>query len=192
MARKKNYEDSEVIAKATELFWRNSYHNTSMSLLESTMGINKFSIYASFGSKQGVFLASLKAYRDQHSSAFIKLKYSQAGVADIKQFFYDCLTIYGAQDTSKGCLMTNTRLQINSEEETLIINEIQSFVDYQRQLFSKKLQEQNVSEQQALRIADYLIIAKQSVSAASKVHPIEQVHDFIEITFDAVNAKLLN
>jgi len=44
MPRKKSYEDNDVIEKATELFWRNGYQNTSMSLLESTMGINKFSI----------------------------------------------------------------------------------------------------------------------------------------------------
>ncbi|WP_418135168.1 TetR/AcrR family transcriptional regulator [Psychromonas sp. GE-S-Ul-11] len=87
MPRKKSYEDNHVIEKATQLFWRNGYHNTSMSLLESTMGINKFSIYASFGSKQGVFIASLQAYRALHSPAIIKLKQSDQGLMAIKAFF---------------------------------------------------------------------------------------------------------
>jgi AcrR family transcriptional regulator len=38
------------------LFWRNGYESTSVRMLEKEMGINQFSIYASFGSKQGVFL----------------------------------------------------------------------------------------------------------------------------------------
>ncbi|GAK75996.1 transcriptional regulator [Nonlabens ulvanivorans] len=54
MARKKEYIESEVIEKAMTLFWRNGYENTSMQMLEKEMGINKFSIYSSFGSKHGV------------------------------------------------------------------------------------------------------------------------------------------
>jgi hypothetical protein len=36
-----------VIEKAMSLFWRNGYQNTSVRMLEG-MGINQFSIYASF------------------------------------------------------------------------------------------------------------------------------------------------
>jgi len=50
MARKKEYREEEVIEKAMNLFWRNGYESTSMQMLEKEMGINKFSIYASFGS----------------------------------------------------------------------------------------------------------------------------------------------
>ena len=53
MARKKQYIESEVIDKAMHLFWRKGYENTSMRMLENE-SINKFSIYASFGHKQGV------------------------------------------------------------------------------------------------------------------------------------------
>jgi len=188
MPRKKSYEDNDVIEKATELFWRNGYQNTSMSLLESTMGINKFSIYASFGSKQGVFIASLQAYRTLHSTAIIKLKQSNQGLIAIKTFFYDCLDIYHDTDCSKGCLMSNTRAQLNNHKETKILAEIQSFVDYQRQLFIDKLLEHGLDQSTAVKQANYLIITKQSISAASKVHPIEQVHDYIEFTFNAISA----
>ena len=186
MPRKKNYEDKDVIEKATNLFWQNGYQNTSMSLLESTMGINKFSIYASFGSKQGVFLASLKVYRDQHTPAIIKLKQSSQGLPAIKQFFYDCLDIYHDKESSKGCLMSNTRAQINNKEDAAILSEIHAFVEYQRQLFIEKLIQDGLEQTVATKKANYLIIAKQAVSAASKVHPIEQVNDFIELTFSAI------
>lgn len=41
------------------LFWRNGYETTSIQMLEKEMGINKFSIYSSFGNKEGVFIESL-------------------------------------------------------------------------------------------------------------------------------------
>jgi AcrR family transcriptional regulator len=62
MARNKQYNEQEVIEKAMSLFWRNGYQNTSVRMLEKEMGINQFSIYASFGNKHGV-VESLKCYK---------------------------------------------------------------------------------------------------------------------------------
>ena len=45
MARKKQYNEAEVIEKAMRLFWRNGYESTSVRMLEKEMGINQFSIY---------------------------------------------------------------------------------------------------------------------------------------------------
>ena len=190
MARKKNYEDNDVIEKATELFWRNGYENTSMSLLESTMGINKFSIYSSFGSKQGVFLRSLRCYRNKLSPVVIKLKHSNDGRAAIKQYFYDCLATYTDAICSKGCLMTNTRAElsghVNGETNAEILNEIESFVHYQKQLFIEKLLADGEDIISATKKANYLIIAKQAISSASKVHSLHEINDFIDITFSSI------
>ena len=60
MARKKQYKEDEVIKKATAIFCKNGYEATSVRMLEKEMGINQFSIYASFKNKQGVFLESIK------------------------------------------------------------------------------------------------------------------------------------
>ena len=67
MARKKEYTENEVIEKAMALFWRNGFETTSMQMLEKEMGINKFSIYSSFGNKNGVLLESIKCYRKNMS-----------------------------------------------------------------------------------------------------------------------------
>jgi AcrR family transcriptional regulator len=56
------------------LFWRNGYQNTSVRMLEKEMGINQFSIYASFGNKHGVFVESLKCYKTKIYSIFEKYK----------------------------------------------------------------------------------------------------------------------
>ena len=87
MARKKQYIEEEVIEKAMHLFWRNGYENTSVRMLEKEMGINQFSMYASFGSKQGVFLESLKTYKNKNKEIFETLKNSNKGAAAIKDFF---------------------------------------------------------------------------------------------------------
>ena len=186
MPRKKCYEDHAVIEKATELFWCNGYDKTSMSMLESTMGINKFSIYSSFGNKQGVFLQSLKHYRNKLSPLIIKLKHNPNGRDSIKQYFYDCLATYTDEKCSKGCLMTNTRSQLNSENDNIILDEIESFIHYQKQLFIDKLMLDGDEQTSATQKANYLIIAKQAISNASKVHSKDEITDFIELTFASI------
>ncbi|MEE3245254.1 MAG: helix-turn-helix domain-containing protein, partial [Bacteroidota bacterium] len=59
MARLKQYNEEDVLFKAMNLFWKNGFEATSVKMLESELGINKFSIYSSFGSKNGLFLSSL-------------------------------------------------------------------------------------------------------------------------------------
>jgi AcrR family transcriptional regulator len=46
----------------SDVFVLAQYESTSVRMLEKEMGINQFSIYASFGSKQGV-LKVLKCYK---------------------------------------------------------------------------------------------------------------------------------
>ncbi|MFT4804982.1 MAG: TetR/AcrR family transcriptional repressor of nem operon, partial [Psychroserpens sp.] len=93
MARTKQYSEEEVINKAMHLFWRNGYKNTSMQMLEKEMGINKFSIYSSFGNKHGLFLECLKSYKRKVNSIFEEFKNSNNGLQDIKDFFYNSVTI---------------------------------------------------------------------------------------------------
>ncbi|WP_152973229.1 TetR/AcrR family transcriptional regulator, partial [Lacinutrix mariniflava] len=92
MARKKEYNEQEVVEKAMHLFWRNGYETTSMQMLEKEMGINKFSIYSSFGNKHGLFLESLNLYKSKVSATLLKLKNGTEGIEDIKHFFMDSVS----------------------------------------------------------------------------------------------------
>ncbi len=62
MPRPKEYDREDVLRRAMERFWDHGYHATGVSDLEAAMGINKFSIYAAFGSKRGLLLETLDFY----------------------------------------------------------------------------------------------------------------------------------
>ena len=55
MARSKQFNTEEVLEKAIRLFWKQGFHATSMEDLVSTLGINRASMYNTFGSKQVLF-----------------------------------------------------------------------------------------------------------------------------------------
>ena len=184
MARKKEYIEHEVVEKAMYLFWQNGYKNTSMQMLEDNMGINKFSIYSSFGSKHGLFLRCLKSYRERINKVFEKLKNAQKGVEDIKAFFYDSVDICYQNGNQKGCLITNTYNEFSEIDDKLINKQMQEFMNNLKSLFIKKLEmDTSKSKEVILREANFLLLAKHGLAAASRVNNKKEISDYIEMTF---------
>ena len=64
MGRTKTFADTEVVRSARELFWSQGYENTAVADLEDATGLNRSSIYHSFGSKRGLFDAAIESYLD--------------------------------------------------------------------------------------------------------------------------------
>ncbi|WP_166384720.1 TetR/AcrR family transcriptional regulator [Polaribacter sp. 11A2H] len=184
MARKKQYNEDEVVEKAMNLFWRNGYQTTSMQMLEKEMGINKFSIYASFGNKHGLFLESLKSYKVKVNVILEKFKKAQNGVEDIKQFFYDSVYIDHKGSAQKGCLVTNTYNEFSESEDALIKEQMNSFMVNLKDLFIEKLQKDTTKDKATvLKQANFLLLAKHGLAAATRVNTPKEIEDYIEMTF---------
>ena len=184
MARKKEYNEEEVVEKAMQLFWRNGYEATSMQMLEKEMGINKFSIYASFGNKHGLFIESLKCYKARVNVMLAKFKKASNGVEDIKQFFYDSLNIDYKGSDQKGCLVTNTYNEFSEREDKLINEEMAHFMDELKKLLIEKLQMDTTKDKETiLKQANFLLLAKHGLAAAARVNTPKEIEDYIEMTF---------
>lgn len=189
MARVKQYNEQEVIEKAMSLFWRNGYESTSVRMLEKEMGINQFSIYASFGSKQGVFLESLKCYKRKTYSVFEKLQNGTDGVNDIKAFFYDSVEIPTkmGEFENKGCLLTNTYNEFANNEDQLIQTQMKEVMDDLKKVFIQKLAVNSTKDEATIaKQANYLILAKHGLAAASRVNNKQEIEDYIELTFSNI------
>ncbi|MBQ4914234.1 TetR/AcrR family transcriptional regulator [Maribacter sp. MMG018] len=184
MARKKKYDEAEVVERAMNLFWRNGYVNTSMQMLEKEMGINKFSIYASFENKHGLFLKCLERYKTKVRGILEKLKNANNGVADIKQFFYDSVSSDFKDDHSKGCFITNTYNEFSQIEDQVIKEQVNSFMTELKKLIIEKLKmHKGKDEETIVREANYLLLAKHGLAAASRVNTEKEIEDYIELTF---------
>ncbi|WP_276167524.1 TetR/AcrR family transcriptional regulator [Zobellia alginiliquefaciens] len=184
MARKKQYNEQEVIEKATALFWRNGYEATTVRMLEKEMGINQFSIYSSFGNKQGVFLKSIDDYKKKVRAITDKLQQSKNGKEGIKQYFYDFLEFAKEDEKNRGCLVTNTVNEIKDDSDPIIKTELVAFADNIKQLFINNLiQDEGKSPKQIEGQANYLMNSLLGLSVSSKVFDQEQIKDIIEFTF---------
>ncbi|MCL5246938.1 TetR/AcrR family transcriptional regulator [Cellulophaga sp. 20_2_10] len=184
MARKKQYIEEEVIEKAMGLFWRNGYEATSVRMLEKEMGINQFSIYASFKNKQGVFLESVKYYKTQINTIKEKLRTSNNGVIGLKQYFYDFIEFSSEGNLRKGCLVTNTVNEIKEDVEPIVMDELKKFANEIRDLFVSNLKQDDKKENALIeKQADFLMNTILGLSIASKVFHKNQLENIIEVTF---------
>lgn len=184
MARKKAYREDLVIEKAMNLFWRNGYEGTSMQMLEKEMGINKFSIYSSFGSKNGVFLESIACYKKKLYTLVNELKTTQKGVAGIKEYFYNFITFTRETEYGKGCLVTNTANEIGTDGDQAIKEALSNFTGEIKSIFASIIaQDESKNPQEVASQADYLLIAMFGLSSATRVFTEEQLGHYIENIF---------
>lgn len=184
MPRVKKYNEEEVIEKAMNLFWRNGYETTSMQMLEKEMGINKFSIYSSFGSKNGVFLESLKCYKKKLNKLLSKLESSENGVLAIKQYFYDFIEFTKETEFGKGCLVSNTANEIREDADEQIKDSLTNFTNEVKLVFANILKQDTTKDSATVeQQADFLIISMFGLSSATRVFSKTQLENYIENIF---------
>jgi len=187
MARKRKYDEAEVLEKALILFWSKGYETTSTRMLEKQMGINQFSIYASFGNKEGVFKECIKLYQQKIKTITIILENSTEPVEAIKEYFYDFIKFSSLEGVAKGCLITNTINEFGIAKETEITKEAVDFTAHMRSLFYNNLKLDTSKSVATLnKQADYLIVSMASLATSSKIFSKELLETYIEQTFNNI------
>ena len=64
MGRTRAFAEVDVVRAARGVFWNRGYEETSLPDLEAATGLNRSSIYHSFGSKRGLFDEAVESYLD--------------------------------------------------------------------------------------------------------------------------------
>ncbi|WP_330180274.1 TetR/AcrR family transcriptional regulator [Nocardia sp. NBC_01503] len=110
MGRARRFDESNLLAAATELFWSNGYDNTSVEDVSVATGVGNGSIYAAYGNKKGLFLAAFDRYCEARAQFVRTTIESAPGTARtavrtlLKAVVDDC----AAQPHRRGCLMINS------------------------------------------------------------------------------------
>lgn len=135
MPAEKQFNPDDALAKAMGAFWHRGYAATSMQDLVVTMGINRGSLYATFGDKHELFLAALRMFDERvRGQLLANLVKSHAPREAIRQLFLTFVKEASDVGGNKGCLLTNTALELaahDPEARRIVANaqeEIESFL----------------------------------------------------------------
>jgi TetR/AcrR family transcriptional repressor of nem operon len=108
MARQKEFDRDEVLQKAMETFWARGYEATSIQDLVESMGINRQSLYDTFGDKHALYLLALDRYRDVESRKVFELLERSGSVRKaIRQLFTNVIDHSLDSKQRRGCFMGN-------------------------------------------------------------------------------------
>jgi len=120
MPRPPGFERSEVLQKATRVFWQRGYGATSINDLVAATGLQPGSIYAAFGSKKNMFLEVVDQYNGQFlGNVRAKLQGSPSSLAAIRAFFDAMVADTLRENGVHGCLMVNALLEMSQHEPDL-------------------------------------------------------------------------
>ena len=117
MGRKKSYDRDVLVGKAMELFRDHGFAGTSAEMLVEGLGVNRYSLYAEFGSKQGLFDAAVQRYDEEVlGRRFGPLEAQGAGIDEVRTL----LEFFGAAGrgpaSGRGCLLCNTAVEFGPDD----------------------------------------------------------------------------
>ncbi len=114
--RPKTFDDTEVLERAMQVFWRQGYEATSLEDLVDAMEIPRQSLYRTFTDKHTLFLRALEHYDANVTSIVIQtLNGEGAAITNLKSLF----ELWNRSVTSSsrmGCLMVNTAAQVSQSD----------------------------------------------------------------------------
>ncbi|BCJ55132.1 TetR family transcriptional regulator [Actinoplanes sp. NBRC 14428] len=115
VGRPRAFDEETVLDRAVEVFWRHGYEGTSLSALTGAMGINRPSLYATFGSKEELFRRAFARYRETrvaYAAVALELPTAYAVIEEHLRSAVDALT---AGDHPPGCLSIQGGLACSPE-----------------------------------------------------------------------------
>lgn len=119
MPRPKAFNPDEALEKAMQVFWHKGYEATSMEDLLEAMDLNRGSLYATFGDKRELFLKAMDLYCVGSGSRLSILSQPGPAIPLIHQFI-DAMLEFGLSDPQRrGCLLTNTVMELAPHEKDI-------------------------------------------------------------------------
>lgn len=117
MARTKAFDEQQVLDKALNLFWEKGYNGTSIQDLVDRLGINRASIYDTWGNKHQLYLASLTRYR-QHASHWLlaQIRSDKPAREIIQSFLYNTIEQGVNDEKRKGCFVVNSCTELANQD----------------------------------------------------------------------------
>jgi TetR/AcrR family transcriptional regulator, transcriptional repressor for nem operon len=109
MARTREFDTGAVIDDAMGVFWRKGYAATSIQDLVEATGLGRGSLYAAFGSKDGLYEAALVRYAEQAAAANAEQLARPAPTREVlRDLLIGMVDLTIRDPERRGCLITNT------------------------------------------------------------------------------------
>ncbi len=117
MPWEKQFDVDDALTAAMRAFWARGYEATSMQDLTACMGINRGSLYATFGDKRALFIQALRRYDAVHRQAWVATLAEEPSAKRAILGAFEAVIASVLKDGARdGCLLVNTALELSPHD----------------------------------------------------------------------------
>jgi AcrR family transcriptional regulator len=104
------FNQDKALDKALKVFWARGYEGTSMAELTEALGINKPSIYATFGNKEELFRKALTRYVTGPAAFVGEAMKEPSARLVVEKFLVQAVDFFCNESTPNGCMIVQGAL----------------------------------------------------------------------------------
>jgi AcrR family transcriptional regulator len=118
--RPRSFDEEQAIDSAMRVFWEKSYEGATMADLTEATGLNRSSIHAAFGSKEGLFLKVVERYWEGPMSHIPKALAEPTLPRVVEALIRGMVNFLSTPGNPKGCLAVHGALVCGTNGERVM------------------------------------------------------------------------
>ncbi|MFF8598000.1 TetR/AcrR family transcriptional regulator [Streptomyces sp. NPDC015232] len=125
----KHFDPDQVLDTVVRLFWKQGLATTGIQDIVDVTGLNRSSLYSTFGGKQQLYMAALERYTEERAPNLVRLAEDGRGLSTIEEFFENLIaTRCTGEFAGWGCMVSNAHAGAEHEQA-----EVRAVLDRQHQ-----------------------------------------------------------
>lgn len=193
LARNKEFDTTQVLHKAMEVFGHYGYEGTSLPLLIKGLGIARQSLYDTYGTKRDLFISAVKHYINKKSATVISYLESTGSVKEgISKVFYEVINVLKDDEKRKECFILDSAIsQVphDTEIEEFFKRDIKRLEEAFYNTLLRGQKEGEIGMQKDIdALAKYLNYSRYSLTQVAKLSSDPKVLDeFVSIVLSTLD-----
>jgi TetR/AcrR family transcriptional regulator, transcriptional repressor for nem operon len=192
MARQKEFNREAALQKAMEVFWSRGYEAASIQDLVKHMGINRQSLYDTFGDKHALYLKALDRYREVESRKVFELLERGGSVKRaLKELFAGVVAGSLCAGERRGCFMGNAMSELAGRCKETAVRARSNMTAVEEAFYRALLRGTKEGELKGVRdpraVARFLVSSLQGLVLMAKAAPDRKtLEDVVKVTLSVV------
>jgi AcrR family transcriptional regulator len=119
MGRPRGFCEEQALDAAMRVFWEKGFEGATLSDLTEAMGINRSSMYATFGDKEALFRRAIARYADGPAGYIKEAVKQPTARAVVEALVRGALKLLSDPANPRGCLFVQGALACGSDAEPM-------------------------------------------------------------------------